>query len=145
DAADFGAFLELLPAEQDGLRLRHVVEVRHDSFRSAEFIGLLRQFGVPVVYADHASYPGIADVVGDFVYARLQKGLDTIETAYPPAALDSWAQPARLRAAGGTPDDLPLVAPRAPARKYRDVFLYILPGGKLRAPAAAMATIERLG
>ena len=32
DAADFGAFLELLPAKLDGRKLRHVVEVRHDSF-----------------------------------------------------------------------------------------------------------------
>src|SRR5215475_7367612 len=29
DAADFGAFLAMLPAKLDGLALRHVVEVRH--------------------------------------------------------------------------------------------------------------------
>ena len=38
DPADFRAFLELLPAQQDGLKLRHVVEARHDSFRSPAFI-----------------------------------------------------------------------------------------------------------
>src|SRR5207342_3526642 len=31
DEKDFRSFLELLPEKQDGLRLRHVVEVRHDS------------------------------------------------------------------------------------------------------------------
>ena len=43
DAADFGGFLELLPAKFDGQTLRHVIEVRHDSFRNGEFIALLRK------------------------------------------------------------------------------------------------------
>ncbi len=34
DPADFEAFLKLLPKEVAGRALRHVVEVRHDSFRS---------------------------------------------------------------------------------------------------------------
>src|SRR6185436_8374402 len=34
DEADFGKFLELLPTTLDGHNLRHVVEVRHDSFRT---------------------------------------------------------------------------------------------------------------
>ncbi len=37
DAADFGGFLALLPDKLDGRALRHVIEVRHDSFRTAEF------------------------------------------------------------------------------------------------------------
>jgi len=73
DAADFGGFLELLPQSLDGRPLRHVIEVRHDSFRTAEFIALLRGFGFPVVLTDHVKYPNIADVTGDFVYARLQR------------------------------------------------------------------------
>src|SRR5712671_7943462 len=32
DEADFGAFLALLPAKHAGRSLRHVIEVRHDSF-----------------------------------------------------------------------------------------------------------------
>ena len=32
DEADFGKFLELLPRKLEGRALRHVVEVRHDSF-----------------------------------------------------------------------------------------------------------------
>ena len=45
DAADFGKFLELLPAKADGRALRHVVEVRHASFCTPEFIALARGFG----------------------------------------------------------------------------------------------------
>jgi uncharacterized protein YecE (DUF72 family) len=42
--ADFGKFLELLPRKLDGRALRHVVEVRHDSFCVPDFIALLRKF-----------------------------------------------------------------------------------------------------
>ena len=57
---DFEAFLKLLPAQIDGQRLRHVVEVRHASFVRPDFIALLRTYGVGVVVADHASLSGAA-------------------------------------------------------------------------------------
>jgi uncharacterized protein YecE (DUF72 family) len=145
DEADFRSFLELLPEKQDGLKLRHVAEVRHDSFRDAAFIALLREFNVAVVCAEHASYPGIADVTSDFVYLRLQKGKDTIETGYPPKELDAWAKRFETFAAGGVPKDLDVVdAKTAPAKKPRDVFAYVIHEGKVRAPAAAMELISRL-
>jgi uncharacterized protein YecE (DUF72 family) len=95
DAADFGGFLELLPDKHNGHTIRHVIEVRHDSFSTPEFTSLLRTFKMPVVFTDHARYPNIADITGDFVYARLQRGKDTIVTAYPPQEIDDWA--ARLQ------------------------------------------------
>jgi uncharacterized protein YecE (DUF72 family) len=144
DEVDFGKFLELLPREMDGRRLRHVVEVRHDSFRTPAFIALLRQFEIPVVFAEHFTYPGIADVVGDFVYARLQKGNDDIPTCYPPQQLDQWAKRLQLWASGGEPDDLPRVDMTPPPKKPRDVFAYVIHEGKVRAPAGAMELIERL-
>jgi uncharacterized protein YecE (DUF72 family) len=145
DEADFGAFLELLPLTLDGRTLRHVVEVRHDSFRTPAFVALLRKFAIPVVLAEHHDYPAIADLAGDFVYARLQKGEDAIETAYPAPALDAWARRLQTWAAGSEPEDLARVDPGAPApRVPRDVFAYFIHEGKVRAPAAAMATIERL-
>ena len=49
DAEDFGAFLALLPGEVAGQRLRHAVEVRHDSFCTPDFIALARRHGVAVV------------------------------------------------------------------------------------------------
>jgi uncharacterized protein YecE (DUF72 family) len=146
DEADFGRFLELLPRTRDGRRIRHVVEVRHDSFRTPAFIALLRRFATPVVFAEHDVYPAIADVTGDFLYARLQKGKDAIATGYPPAALDAWAGRLRAWAEGGVPADLPRVEPEArPKAEPRDVFAYFIHEGKVRAPAAAMALIERLG
>src|SRR6201988_544316 len=44
DGVDFGKFLELLPRELDGRALRHVVEVRHDSFCVTDFVALLLKF-----------------------------------------------------------------------------------------------------
>ncbi len=76
DPADFGGFLELLPEKLNGRALRHVIEVRHDSFATPEFLALLRKFNMPVVFTDHVKYPNIADLTGDFAYARLQRGED---------------------------------------------------------------------
>jgi uncharacterized protein YecE (DUF72 family) len=144
DEADFGKFLELLPRKLEGRALRHVVEVRHDSFCTPGFIALLRQFATPVVFAEHGQYPAIADVAADFVYARLQKGNDEIATCYPPKQLDAWARRFQLWAGGGEPDDLPRVNPAKPQQAPRDVFAYVIHEGKIRAPAGAMELIERV-
>jgi uncharacterized protein YecE (DUF72 family) len=146
DAADFGGFLELLPDKFDGRALRHVIEVRHDSFRTAEFMALLRRHKMPVVFTDHATYPNIADLTGDFVYARLQRGKDTVPTAYPPKDIAAWAGRLRAWAQGAAPDDLPHIeAAKKTKATPRDVYAYVIHEGKVRAPAAAMALIERLG
>ena len=145
DEADFGKFLELLPAQLGGRRLNHVVEVRHASFRNPRFIQLLRKFGVTVAFTDAAAWPSIADMTGDIIYARLQRGDDALEMAYPPTEIDAWVTRTQGWAQGRAPDDLPLIAPaQAADAKPRDVFVYFIHEGKLRAPAAAMALIERL-
>ena len=145
DEADFGAFLELLPRQIDGRKIRHCVEVRHDSFSTPAFAALLRKFEVPVVFADHNTYPALADVTGDFVYARLQTGSDDIPTAYGPKDLDAWTGRLIDWAEGGRPADLACADPaHAPAKAPRDVFAFIIHEGKVRAPAGAMALIERV-
>jgi uncharacterized protein YecE (DUF72 family) len=145
DESDFGKFLELLPPDLDGRTLRHVVEVRHPSFCAPAFVTLLRRFGIAVCFAEHATYPAIADVTADFIYARLQKGVDTVATGYPPKALDAWSERAREWAGGGLPADLNPVDPATrPKKLARDVFIYFIHEGKVRAPAAAMGLIARL-
>ncbi|MEA2903442.1 MAG: hypothetical protein QOI12_829 [Alphaproteobacteria bacterium] len=144
DPEDFAAFLALLPQRLDGKSIRHVVEVRHESFVTPAFIELLRRFSVAVVLVESDKHPPIADVTGDFVYARLQKTSETVKTGYRPAALEAWAKRAQVWAGGGAPDDLPTVAKPVPAKAPRDVFIYMIAGAKVRAPAAAMALLERL-
>lgn len=144
DEADFTAFLELLPEKLEGRRLRHCIEARHDSFRDPAFIALLRRFGAAPAFADHGTYPAIPDPAGDFVYARLQTGSDDIPTAYSDPDLDAWAGRLKTWAEGGAPVDLDPAAPDSPAEKNpRDVFAFIIHEGKVRAPAGAMALIER--
>ncbi|MGI8724417.1 MAG: DUF72 domain-containing protein [Methyloceanibacter sp.] len=145
DAADFGKFLELLPHDLDGRKLHHVVEVRHENFRDHAFIRLLRDAGVTLVFSESESYPAMADVTGDIIYGRLQKGSDAIETCYPGPDIDAWADRARTFASGAVPNDLPTVDSASKTRKTpRDVYLYFIHEGKSRAPTGAMALIERL-
>jgi uncharacterized protein YecE (DUF72 family) len=145
DRDDFARLLEHLPREIEGLKLNHVVEARHESFADPGFIELLRETGVSAVFTDAKTWPSIPDITGNVVYARLQQGDDALEAAYPPKELDAWADRAKTWAKGGIPSDLPPfdVQHRADA-KPRDVFIYFIHEGKLRAPAAAMALIERL-
>lgn len=141
---DFAAFLALLPASHGGMPLRHAVQARHESFADPAFVALARAAGVAIVYADHAEYPGIADPGGDFIYARLENAREEEPTGYDSAALDGWAAAAREWAAGGSPAGLPYASdPPAPSGK-RDVFLFMINGAKVRAPAAAMALADRL-
>jgi len=145
DEADFGKFLELLPAKFDGRALRHVIEPRHDSFKTPAVIALARTFGTAIVYAEHDSYTEIADVTADFVYARLQKGDEKLKAGYPEKALDQWAKRAKVWAEGGEPKHLPKVDKKIAPRQPRDVFVYFIHEAKLRAPAAAMELIKRVG
>jgi uncharacterized protein YecE (DUF72 family) len=145
DPGDVSGFLDCLPEKAGGRTLRHVIEARHESFLSPEFPKLLRERNIGLVYAEHFTYPEMADVTADFVYARLQKGSDDIETAYPEDQLDAWAGRLKTWAAGGQPDDLPRADPRhAPPKSPRDVFAYVIHEGKVRAPAAAKALIHKV-
>lgn len=144
EAVDFEAFLKLLPDTLDGLPLVHVVEPRHESFKTSEFIAMARRHNVSVCLADHHTYPMIADVTGPVVYARLQTGSDEIETAYPPEELDRWAARLKAYAEGGRPADLPMVSPQEAPKVPRDVYAFVIHEGKVRAPAAAMELIKRV-
>jgi uncharacterized protein YecE (DUF72 family) len=145
DPADFEAFLKLLPKEVEGRTLRHVVEVRHDSFHTPDFVALVREHGVAVAIAAESAYPQIADATAPFVYARIMGTQETAELGYSDAALDLWAARAKAWASGAAPDGLDCVEPRRADGKARDVFIYVISGHKVRNPAAAMALLRRLG
>jgi uncharacterized protein YecE (DUF72 family) len=144
DADDFRAFLALLPASHEGVALRHAVHVRHESFAVPEFVAMARAAGVALVYADSADYPAIADVTGDFVYARLENAVEAEPAGYTPAALDGWAETARGWAQGRQPEGLPYASDETPAERPRETFVFFINGAKVRAPHGAMALIERL-
>lgn len=141
---DIAGFLALLPQKIDGLKLRHVLEVRNESFRSTDFIAQVRKAGISLVLADSPKYPLIADLSADFVYARLQDAKADVETGYSSKAIASWATLAKAWESGDEPDHFPLAAPKGKPLKSRDVFIYFINGAKERAPAAAEALIKRL-
>lgn len=124
---DFARFLDLIPDEQDGLKLRHALEVRHPSFADTAFLDLARARNMAVVFADHDAFVRIEEQTADFTYARLQRSVDEVETGYDEGALDGWAKQVRRWPTGG-----------------RDVFVYFTSGAKIRNPAAARALIARL-
>lgn len=125
---DFARFLDFIPDTQDGMPLRHALEVRHESFEDPAFLDLARARNMAVVFADSYDFPHIEEQTADFTYARLQRAIDNVETGYDPEAMEGVAEQARLWAAGG-----------------RDVFIYFISGDKVRNPAAAQALIARLG
>lgn len=127
DADDFGAFLKLLPNAVDGLPLRHALEVRHPSFDDPAFIALAKKAKAGVVYADHPDYPCIDADTADFRYARLMQARESEPTGYASQEIAGWAQKAYDWAQDG-----------------KDVYMFFINGAKVRAPAAAMALIDRM-
>ena len=128
DPEDFAAFLALLPAEADGVPLRHAVEVRHESFDCPEFHALAAAHGVAVVLAGDSDHPRIDCPAPGFAYVRIMGTTEDEPLGYGEAELDRWAGEARGLAEGG-----------------RDVFLFVISGHKVSNPAAAKALISRLG
>ena len=129
EAEDFEAFLALLPKEVDGRPLRHVLDVRHESFETPAYLDLARRYGCNTVHTDSDKFPAIVDAAGGLAYIRLMRSAADCPTGYPPEALDQWASGARAWAA------------RSPSH---EAFIFFINGAKERAPAAAMELIRRL-
>jgi uncharacterized protein YecE (DUF72 family) len=144
DPVDFEAFLKLLPHEVEGRAIQHAVEVRHDSFKTPEFIEMLRHHKVAVVTSGDSTFPEIADITAPFVYVRIMGTTEDQPLGYAPAALDRWAARAGQWATGTPPCDLNSASADRPKPTPRDVFLYVISGFKEKNPAAAMALIARL-
>lgn len=141
---DFEAFLTLLPPAAEGRKLRHVLEVRHPSFRCEAYLALARKYRAATVFTDSPKFPSFADITGDFVYARLMRSSARLREGYAPKALDGWAQHARTWAEGGTPEALPRIEATPAPEQPREVFVFFINGDKQRAPAAATALLGRL-
>jgi uncharacterized protein YecE (DUF72 family) len=137
-------FLALLPARQAGVPLRHAIEPRHESFRDKAFVAMARAANVAIVMAEHETYPQIADLAADFVYARLQTTREEEPAGYSSKELDRWAGIAREWAAGKNPAGLDYVSDAPAGAKPRDVFAFVISGAKVRNPLAAEALIARV-
>ena len=144
DPADFEAFLQLLPAHVGGLPLRHVIDVRNESFKCAEYLTLARRYGVATAYADCDDYPSIGDVTGSFIYSRLMHANARLLNGFKSDVLDQLAACARAWRDGIEPTGLSRIEAVPPPVGPRDVFIFFINGAKEKAPAAAMALHKRL-
>ena len=128
DCDDIAAFIDLIPLELAGMKLRHAFEPRHKSFDDERFFELCRARDIAVVLEDSDDYPAIDADTASFRYARLQRMSEEIPTGYDDSALDGFADRARKWQADG-----------------RDAYIFMINGAKVRAPAAALALQQRLG
>ena len=144
DREDFAAFVDRLPAEAGGRRLRHALEVRDADSVDATLVELARKKNAALVYTDSEEWPSFADVTADFVYARLMRARSAIKTGYTAPELKTWAERARTWAKGGEPAKLPRLTGDAPTLPQRDVFVFFINADKERNPAAATTLIDLL-
>lgn len=126
DAAEMGAYFALLPEKLGKLKLRHAIEVRHDSFTSDDFMAMARERNIAVVTVESEKHPLIVKPTADFAYARLELAQADEPTGYAKPALKKWLKTAR------------------DWEKSGDVFLYFISGAKERNPAAAQAMLALL-
>lgn len=127
-------------------RLRHAIEVRHQSFFDPAFVRLARKFGVATVFADSADWPYTEELTAGFVYLRLHGHEKTYASRYGSAGLRKWAERIRQWRAGRQPGDAERITERKPPRrKSRDVYVYFDNDQKGHAPEDALSLAEQVG
>lgn len=124
--------------------MHHVVEGRHPSFASSEFVELMRQCGHSIVIGDTAGrWPLIEDVTGPIVYARMHGDESVYPRGYTAKALTDWHARFCLWQAGSAPEDARTVSPKSLAGgRPRDVFVFFDNDIKEYAPINALSMLS---
>jgi uncharacterized protein YecE (DUF72 family) len=122
DPGRMEAFFRLLPR-----KLRHAVEIRHESFAVPAFYRQLRRHRIALVVADTAGkWPFLMKSTADFMYLRLHGDEEIYASGYTRKALQLWAR--RIRR----------------WRRAGDVYCYFDNDKKVKAPADARALARML-
>jgi uncharacterized protein YecE (DUF72 family) len=126
-------------------RLRHAIEIRHESFVVPEFIQLLRKHRIALVCADTVEWPLLMDVTSDFIYCRLHGSEELYASGYDDEALERWADRVAAWACGREPKDGTRATDKpAPKRAARDVYVYFDNDKKVRAPLDAYSLMKKV-
>jgi uncharacterized protein YecE (DUF72 family) len=127
-------------------RIRHAVEVRHDSFVNPDFIRLLRKYRIAWVVADTPKpWPLYEDVTSDFIYMRLHGSTELYNSRYTTKELERWARCIAAWRQGTEPEDARLICPvRSRERGSRDVYCYFDNTDKRHAPVNARELMQML-
>jgi uncharacterized protein YecE (DUF72 family) len=138
---------QMVDPQDERHRLRHAVEVRHETFVDPAFIALCRRRQVAWVVADIPEpWPIFEDVTADFVYLRLHGAEELYKSRYTPQQIERWAACIEAWRTGGQPSDARLISKRAPPKRAaRDVYCYFDNTDKLHAPDNARELMQRLG
>ncbi len=107
-----------------------MLDVRHDSFATEEYLDLLHRYGATTVYTDSLRFPRIPHARCDWAYLRLMRSEADCATGYELPELQSWAEGARKW---------------TEQSGQHEAFVFFINGAKERAPAAAKKFIELLG
>lgn len=109
-------------------KLRHAIEIRHESFMNEAFVRLLRKHGIGLVVADTAGkWPKMFHLTTDFAYVRLHGDVKIYTSGYSDRALASLARRIRAWDTGG-----------------RDVYVYFDNDVKVKAPFDALKLMRKL-
>jgi uncharacterized protein YecE (DUF72 family) len=124
-------------------RLRYAMEIRHVTFATPEFVGLLRRHNIALVCADSVEWPRLMDVTSDFIYCRLHGSEELYASGYDDDTLHQWADRAVSWMRGEEPANVDLAGkPSKGKRKKLDVFIYFDNDKKVRAPADSKQLME---
>lgn len=124
-------------------RLRHALEIRHESFVVPEFIDILRKHNVSLVCADTVEWPRLMDVTADFVYCRLHGSEVLYASGYDEEAIRAWAKRVAGWAQGKEDQEGRHASPKpASKRAKRHIYVYFDNDAKVRAPGDAQS-LER--
>src|SRR3954451_21214749 len=169
DAALLESFFELLPRDSEQAlalarkhdarmtgrtcleidrkrRLRHAIEIRHESFLDESVVRLLRRHRIALVVADTAGkWPYREDVTADFMYLRLHGDTELYVSGYADAVLDRWAARIHEWSEGREPVDAHRISSLPPStRAARDVYCYFDNDAKVHAPFDARTLMSKL-
>jgi uncharacterized protein YecE (DUF72 family) len=118
----------LIKAGHPRRRLRHAVEVRHESFRTRDFYQMLRRYKIALVISDNpGKWPIFTEITTDLMYLRLHGHDQLYVSGYSDQDLDDWA-----------------IKIKSWAEQGCDVYVYFDNDAKVRAPFDAMSLMERL-
>ncbi|AIE85626.1 hypothetical protein OP10G_2258 [Fimbriimonas ginsengisoli Gsoil 348] len=106
---------------------RHALELRHDSWFTAEVAAVLTQYGIANTISDASKFPRWDAVTTDLVYVRLHGRPFTYASRYEEPELDQWTEKVRRWHAEG-----------------RTVHVYFDNDAHGHAPHDAMRLLERV-
>jgi uncharacterized protein YecE (DUF72 family) len=125
--------------------MRHVLEVRHESFLQPETARIARDHGVALCSSHSSEWPYLEEITAGFVYLRLHGPRELYASPYSEPDLDFWAERVLTWRNGGQVEDERRISDLSPPkRKERDVYVYFDNTAAGHAPANAEYLRERV-